>query len=40
MNRGRDKHLCYIRKQNQQWLSVVGEPDSGIHIREAAEDVN
>ncbi len=40
MNRGRGKHLCRIRKQNQQWLSVAGEPDSGIPVREAGEDVN
>ena len=30
MNRGSGKHLCRICEQNQQWLSVVAEPDSGI----------
>jgi hypothetical protein len=41
MNRIRGKLLCRIRKQNQHWPSVVGEPDSGIPVRgEAGEDVN
>jgi hypothetical protein len=40
MNRGRDKHLCRICKQNQSWLKVAAEPDSGILGLEAMEDVN
>jgi hypothetical protein len=40
INRGRDKHLYRICKQNQSWLKVVAEPDSGILGLEAMEDVN
>ena len=40
MSRGRGKHLCRICKQNQSWLSVDAESDSGILGREAGEDVN
>jgi len=39
MSRGRGKHLCRICKQNQSWLSVAAEPDSGILGLEAGEDV-
>jgi len=40
MNRGRGKHPCRIRKQNQLWLLVDAEPDSGILGLETGEDVN
>jgi len=38
-NRGRGKHLCRIRKQNQQWLLAARELDSGIPGLQAREDV-
>jgi len=38
MNRGRGKHLCRIRNQDQQWPSGGGH-DSGIFGPEAGEDV-
>src|SRR5208337_2014156 len=39
MNRGRGKHLCRIREQNQLRHSVVAVPDSGILGLQAEEDV-
>jgi len=39
MNRGRGKHLCRIRKQDQQGPGGAG-PDAGIFGLEAGEDVN
>jgi hypothetical protein len=39
MNRGRGKHLYRICKQNQSWLKVDAEPDSGILGLQAGKDV-